>query len=409
MGIKPGLPLKIAFFHIMAGSFSGAAKNIFRLLRRIDPAKLDCVLVGQAQYELIERTRALGVKTSIVPFPPSLDIYGQRLLRLTLKEIIRTLAGVWEYNVSLMRYFKEIRPQVIWADNIRTFFTLYCASKLSGCKVIWNIWSEPEGKVAWTVHRLGLILADVINLEYEAQAAKLFGGLARLPYFKSKLITLYTGVTDFEESTGNSIRAELKSSPTDILILMAGNISPAKGQMDLLHAMEELVKESPQVHLLLAGQPLGTHSASVTYDRTLRSYVSEKGLSRNVHFLGWRSDMPDLFKDSDIYVSSSYSESFPDAVREAMWAGKACVATNVGGTFELVAEAKSGYLFNPGDVRSLIGHLTRLIRDPEIRTSMGKEGKRIIQEHFSTERYARQFEHMVLLTHLGHSRGDTNV
>ena len=286
MAIARHPPIRIAFFHIIAGSFTGAAKNIFRLLRRLDPEKLEPILVGQTESELTDRTRGLGMKVAIVPYPPELDVYGQQLLSLNIKNIYRMLSGVWKYNVSLMRFFKEARPRVIWADNIRTFFSLYAAGKLSGCRIIWNIWSEPEGKVAWILHRVGLILADVINLEYRAQAHKLFGKLADVGHFRAKIITLYTGVTDFEELSGTNIRRELDLSPTDILILMAGNISPAKGQFDLLIAMEKLAKEFPAAHLLLAGRPLETHPASMAYAARLRSYTAEKGLSRNVHFLG---------------------------------------------------------------------------------------------------------------------------
>ena len=389
-------PIKTAFFHIMAGNFSGAAKNIFRLLRRIDSAKLEPVLVGQTENELTNRTNDLGIKVFIVPYPPALDVYGQKLLNIKIRDFFRTLGGVWEYNISLIRFFKEIKPQVIWADNIRTFFFVYAAGKISGCKIIWNIWSEPKGKVAWVLHRLGLILADVVNLEYESQAQKLFGGLANSHLFKNKIVPLYTGVTDFEELSGSNIRAELNLSSADILILMAGNISPLKGQLDLIFAMETLVNEFPNIHLLLPGRPLETHPDSIAYDARLKSYVSEKKLSRNVHFLGWRSDIPDILQAADIYVSSSYSESFPDSVREAMSASKPIVVTNVGGTFELVKEGRNGFLFEPGDIHSLVGYLSRLIQDQKLRASMGTEGKRIIVENFSTELYARNFEDMVL-------------
>jgi glycosyltransferase involved in cell wall biosynthesis len=379
----------------MAGSFSGAAKNIFRLLRRIDPAKLEPMLVGQTENELTQRVRELGNKVFIVPYPPALDVYGQKLLNLKIGDFFRTLVGVWEYNLSLIRFFRTIKPQVIWADNIRTFFFVYAASKLCGCQVIWNIWSEPKGKVAWFLHRLCLILADVVNLEYNSQAQKLFGALAYSRFFQKKLVTLYTGVTDFEEASGSNIRDELNLSSTDILILMASNISPAKGQLDLISAMEKLVKKFPNLHLLLAGQPLETHPDSMVYNSSLKQYTNEKKISRNVHFLGWRPDIRDLLQAIDIYVSTSYSESFPDAVREAMLVGKPVIVTNVGGTFELVKVGKSGFLFEPGDVHSLVEHLCRFIHDSKLRDSMGAEGKRIIEEKFSTKVYAQNFEDMV--------------
>ena len=76
--------------------------------------------------------------------------------------------------------------------------------------------------------------------------------------------------------------------------------------------------------------------------------MTVNNLNNLVHFIGWRSDIRDLYQQSDIYISTSYSESFPDAVREAMLFGKPVVVTNVGGTSELVKVGVSGFLFEPG-------------------------------------------------------------
>ena len=84
----------------------------------------------------------------------------------------------------LIRQFDQIKPDVVWSDNIRTFVTIYAACRLSRVKIIWNIWSEPQGKVAWVLHRLGLVLADRVNLEYLNQGKKLFGSLSEKSIFK---------------------------------------------------------------------------------------------------------------------------------------------------------------------------------------------------------------------------------
>lgn len=380
----------------MAGGFFGAAKNIFRLFLHIDSKIFETILIGQTENELTARVRELGNKVFIIPFPPALNVYNKKLLNLNMVEFFRTLGGVWKYNLLLIKFFRKTKPQIIWADNVRTFFSVYAASKYSGCKVIWNIWSEPKGKIAWLFHRLGLLLADVVNLEYNSQGQKLFGDLANCKFFKRKLVPLYTGVSDFESTIGSNIREELNLSSTDILIIMASIISPLKGQIDLVKAMHVLIKTNPNIHLILAGGPLLTHSDSTTYNSSLKQYTNENKLFHNVHFLGWRSDTRDLMQASDIYVSTSYSESFPDAVREAMLVGMPIIVTNVGGTAELVKVGKNGFLFEPGNVNSLIGYLGQLIPDHKLRASMGSEGKCIIAENFSTKIYAQHFEDMVL-------------
>jgi len=380
----------------VSGNFSGAGKNIFRLLRRIDPEKLEPILVGQTEYEVTKRVREHGIKVFIIPFPPALDIHGKKILSLNIIECFQLIGAVWNYNLSLIRFFKQIKPQIIWSDNIRTFYTVFPASKLSRCKVIMNTFSEPKGKAAFLLHRLSLFLADVINLEYRGQRQKLFGVLANINLFRKKIIPLYTGVTDFEQSSGSNIHDELSLSSTDILIIMASNITPLKGQLDLLKAMNKLLNNFPNIHLLIAGRAVETDPVALDYDSRLKQYTKKEKLTHNVHFLGWRTDIPDLLQAADIYVSTSYSDSLPEAPRDAMSYGKPVVATNIGGTSDLVTMNISGFLFEPGDVDSLVKFLSRLIHDPRLRASMGAEGKRIIDERFSTKVYVRNFEDMVL-------------
>ena len=118
-------------------------------------------------------------------------------------------------------------------------------------------------------------------------------------------------------------------------------------------------------------------------------------MSNFVHFIGWRSDLRDIFEKSDIYVSTSYTESFPVAVREAMYASLPVVVTDVGGTSELVDINENGYLFKPGDLQTLTDYLRILIGNSSLRKTMGLKGKRIINARFSTEIYVREFENML--------------
>jgi len=379
----------------MGANFSGAAKNIYRLLNRINDLKLCSLLIGQKENELTKRVRELNLDVYIIPYHPALDIYGKKILNLSFSSFFQVLYGLLVYNKNLIKFFKITKPNVVWADNLRTFYFVYVAAKISGCKVILNIMSEPKGKVAWLLHRLSLLFADVVNLEYSRQAETMFGKLSKCSQFKRKMVTLYSGVTDFEIKNNTNIRDELSLSDNKILILMAANIVPGKGQLDLIKAVEKLKVNHSNVVILIAGRSYDDYPESVAYDETLKNYVRVNNLTNFVKFLGWRNDMPDLLNTVDIYASTSYSESLPDVIRDAMLAGKPIVATDVGGTFELVLP-KNGYIFQPGDVKSLIKYLDILIMDTKLRETMGEEGKRIINKYYSTTIYARNFENMVL-------------
>ena len=176
---------------------------------------------------------------------------------------------------------------------------------------------------------------------------------------------------------------------------MASNILPAKGQLDLIKCVGFLSDEFKNIHLLLAGRGVDSSPDSNKYYKKILDYVITSDINHCVHFIGWRNDIRDIYKNSDIYISTSYSESFPDAVREAMLASLPVIVTDVGGTRELVDIGKNGYLFEPGDIRMLSFFLRKLISRKSIRQEMGLASKEIIENKFSTKVYASNFEKML--------------
>ncbi len=379
----------------MRDNFSGAQRNLYRLLINLNRDKVEPILIGQVESPLTNLIIKHEIDTKIIPYPIELEVYDKKLLNFNLLRILKFIKGIYIYNRNLVKDCKSINPEIIWCDNIRTLITIYITCRILKVKVIWNIWSEPEGKVAWILHRVGLVLADVVNLAYKSQGKKVFGSLGEFSHFKRKIVPIYNGVNDFEEMTDNNIRRELCLSEEDILLVMASNIVPGKGQMDLINSMDSILKETSKVHLVLAGSTVNSSATSIQYKEELNKEVSKRNLNHNVHFIGWRSDIRDVLFKSDIYVSSSYSESLPDAVRDAMLASLPLVVSNVGGTFELVEEGKNGYLFEAGDIDTLTEYLKKLISDLSLRELMGSHSKTIIDKKFSTKSYAKNFEIML--------------
>lgn len=387
--------IKIAFIHNTRGDFSGAARNIFRLINRIDRVKIEPVMLCQAECELTKKVSKLGIEVLIVPYPPELEIYEKKLVTLHAKRQLLTLKGIARYSKSLIPILSSISPYVIWCDNIRSFLASYYSAKKCGIPTVWNIWLGTTGGLFYFINRLGLLLSDVIIVDYDKQKRKLFGNLCNHSTFKKKIVTLYSGVSDFDMPVYSNIRTELGINHDDIVFLMASSIMPRKGQIDLIEAMKFLTTEFKNIHLIVAGEPLKQHLDSIKYYEKLVESISKYELNNQVHLVGWRTDIVDILQSSDVYVTTSYHEGMPDTIREAMKIGKPVIATNVNGIPEAVEDGKSGFLFKPGDIRSLINYIRQLIFNPQLRVKMGEEGKRIIEERFSTEKYARNFEDMI--------------
>jgi glycosyltransferase involved in cell wall biosynthesis len=108
----------------------------------------------------------------------------------------------------------------------------------------------------------------------------------------------------------------------------------------------------------------------------------EPGLRDSVTLLGEREDVPDLLATSDVFVLSSRWEGLPRAIIEAMFAGLPVVATDVGGSAELVENGATGFVVEPRNPRALAEGLQKLLDDPMLRRKMGEAGRRRALECF---------------------------
>src|SRR6185295_12813825 len=145
----------------------------------------------------------------------------------------------------------------------------------------------------------------------------------------------------------------------------------------LLRAAQRVKTEVPAARFVIAGE--GRLRAET------EALAAELGVSESCFFIGRCASVPDLLAASDVCVLSSQAEGFSNSILEYMAAGRAVVATNVGGASEAIVEGETGHLVNAGDDRAMAQRLIALLRDPEKRRTMGINGRRRVEQHFSTE------------------------
>src|SRR5207245_1599828 len=110
--------------------------------------------------------------------------------------------------------------------------------------------------------------------------------------------------------------------------------------------------------------------------------------------LGRRSDMPEVLAAFDLFVLSSHDEGMSNAILEAMAMEKPVVATDVGGTCEVVRHGHSGLLVPPKDPQALALAIADILSQPMRAADMGRLGRRIVEERFSARAMVRQMEHL---------------
>ena len=151
------------------------------------------------------------------------------------------------------------------------------------------------------------------------------------------------------------------------MICPARLVDDQKGQHVLVDALAVVRKNIPAAVWFIG-------KAAKPYQDLLEAQAQALGLSQAIHFLGYRSDLPALLPLADIVVLPRMHEAVPRVLLEAMAAGRPVVATNVGGTPELVTEGETGLLVPPSDASRLAEALIALLGDRSRLERMGQAG-----------------------------------
>ena len=185
-----------------------------------------------------------------------------------------------------------------------------------------------------------------------------------------------------------ALRRSLGVGEGDFLWLAVGNLAWRKDYPTLLRAVRLLSRDGFPGRVLAAG-----HGPD---EPAIRALAGELGVDAHVEFLGFRRDVATLVQAADAFVSSSCAEGTPNAVAEALAAGKPVVATRVGGTPELVEEGVSGFMAPVGDEAALAAAMRRLMELPaERRAAMGAAGRAHVAEVHRLDRVVDGWESLI--------------
>lgn len=164
-----------------------------------------------------------------------------------------------------------------------------------------------------------------------------------------------------------------------LTVVSVARIDPVKDIETLLRAAALVCGRMPQVKFVV----YGSVSVPAYYERCL-ALRAELGLQAAVIFAGHVNDAPAAYAAGDLVALSSITEGFPYAVIEAMMAGRPVVATDVGGTREACEGV--GLLVPPQDPQAMADAICRLLEQPDLRASLGQEGRERALNYFTIQR-----------------------
>ncbi|MBT6535530.1 MAG: glycosyltransferase [Rhodospirillaceae bacterium] len=185
---------------------------------------------------------------------------------------------------------------------------------------------------------------------------------------------------------GAELRRSMNIAPKSLVLMIVANLIPYKGHADLIDALARIRDTLPEGwQLLCVGRDDGIGG-------TLQAKCTESGLSSHVQFLGSRSDIPALLNVADISLLCSHEEGLPNAVIEAMAAGVPTIATDVGGTGEIIDHGITGLLIPPHNPTAMAQSILDLVQNTALRDTMGHAARAEIERTYGMDICARAYD-----------------
>jgi len=345
----------------------GTERQFVRTIQNLDQRKYElCVGCLQASGPFLSEIETMGL--TITEFPIR-SLYG-----------LDTIRWFWR----LVQFLRHNRISVLHAFDFYTTIFAVPAARLAGVPVVLASRRELlEVRRPWQqrVVRMACWLATAVVANSHAVEAD----LCRCGYV-GKVTVIHNGIDchAVRSVSPPKMRMLLGIPANAPVIGVVADLRPEKDVDTFLCAAAYIATEIPEARFLVIGD-------GSDRDR-LEQRALDLGLACRIIFLGDRADVENLLAILDVCVLSSRTESLPNAVLEAMALGRPVVATDAGGTRELVVDGETGFLVPVRDAKSMAERIVELVRNPKRCRAMGGEGRRRVEQQFSCSRMKQQLE-----------------
>ena len=184
-------------------------------------------------------------------------------------------------------------------------------------------------------------------------------------------------------AAGNEFRFENNISFDDRVVTNIGELVPLKGQREFVIAAAEVLKKRPKAFFVIIGKD---RSFDQSYRRDLKRLAKILDITGRILFLDWVDDLSTVFAATDVFVSSSQSESFGLSILEAMATQTAVVATATDGAKELINNQSNGILVSINEPVELAEAVIGLLGNQQTSETLAAKARQTALENFSVEK-----------------------
>jgi D-inositol-3-phosphate glycosyltransferase len=341
-----------------------------------------CTVISPRDGPLRESLERRGIPVHVTNEPPMDDVdgYEGRVTELT------ALVASGGHNVALV-------------NTASAFAGADVATRL-GLPTLWAIHESLTPRAFWSVafpagvappirvaaeHALATADALVFEAEATRELYAPWGGVDRsvvVPYgVDTNAINAYRNRVSREQA-----RTDTGTQGDGRIVLVMGTVEPRKAQTRIAQAFGLVQHHYPDWNLVFVG------GSDAPYSHGLEQYLLEVGLEDRARVVPVVEDTYRWYRAADLLLSLSDLESLPRSALEVMCFGVPVLATSVFGLPELLEDGRTGFLFEPNDLKATAAALHRVLAlgDSEL-AAIGEAGRRHILEHYDSAGYVSDF------------------
>lgn len=305
-----------------------------------------------------------------------------------LMQDLRVVPGVLQVAARVARQASGF--DVLYANSQKSMIVAALSGLLVRKPVVWHLRDLITTDHFSRTHcRLVTVFTNLFVNRVIANSQATREAIIAMGVNAERVFTVYNGIDEtpflcVTPDQATAVRAELGllNVPT---VGVFSRLCHWKGQ----HILVEALRDLPGVHALIVGGPL--FQEDYRYEEALRRQVVEADLVDRVHFLGFRSDIPQLMHAVDVVVHTSTApEPFGRVIAEGMLARKPVVATQAGGAQEIIQPGKTGWLVPAGDPATLREALAKLLTDHALAERLSEAGRQEALHKFSVRRLVHE-------------------
>jgi glycosyltransferase involved in cell wall biosynthesis len=291
----------------------------------------------------------------------------------------------------LEQIFGRLRPDVVHTHQIGPLLYAGPAARAAGVPVV--VHTEHGNHLAGLTPWVRRVKARLLWRYASRRAARFFcvsadiaGAVRAAGVRPEKVLVVANGIATDDPADPAEVdeaRRALGLPAGAPVVGTVGRLAEVKRQDLLLRAFARVLNRRPDARLVLVGE--GERRAA------LEALAGELGLADSVRFAGYQPRPEVYLRLMDVFALTSRSEGMPMALLEAWAAGVPVVASRVGGIPELVADGRTGLLFDFPDADTLGGLLTRLLDEPALARGLAEGGRREVEAKYDERAVARAY------------------